>query len=241
MGLLVLLLCEKCYAQQGVTTVGLQIKPIIPAGFLRTSSSEFVENTEFSFNQKLSFSGGMVIRHGFTRSWSVEGGINYALRRFDFRLRDTDSNRIYNDQLRITSYEIPLLALLYIRLSDKIFMNVSFGTSLNFYPSSVGKTNRDYDIVAYRKNWLQSSILANLGYEFRTKEKGYFYIGASFHRPFNYIYKSSTDYLGGTGRALATSDLNLFGDYLTLDLRYFFHEKPRLGKKSRRRDRGTRN
>jgi hypothetical protein len=66
--------------------------------------------------------------------------------------------------------------------------------------------------------------LANHGYELRTEKKGIFYLGASYHRPFTFIYKSFMFYR--KPNETISGILDLSGNYFTIDFRYFFHEDP---------------
>ena len=60
-------------AQVGVTTVGIQLKPIIPINYFGGGpiqlSNEFAT---FDLTSKLGYSFGMVVRHGFTKMISIE-------------------------------------------------------------------------------------------------------------------------------------------------------------------------
>jgi len=67
-------------------------------------------------------------------------------------------------------------------------------------------------------------LLANYGFEYRTKEDGYFYFGASFHRPFADIAQTAVQFDINTNPTRINYALS--GSYLTLDFRYFFHEDP---------------
>jgi len=84
---------------------------------------------------------------------------------------------------------------------------------------------------SFRRSLFQSAVLANLGWEYRTEKAGYFYLGASYQRPFTYIYVSEIRYQpDGKNDKVA---MTVPGNYFTVDLRYFFHEDPRKKKPSR--------
>lgn len=228
-------------AQPKVITFGIQYKPLIPSRFFRSGEINFGQNNiNYSIVPEISFSGGMVIRRGFTKNFSVESGINYVKRNFNLLVENKETSFHSEKRFSIVGYEVPTLGLIYIRLGDQMFMNAAFGISLDFFPSDVG-TNEyyfPYDVqvqhvsVRNHNRWLQPSLLANLGYEYRSLKKGYFYFGSSFHRPFAYSYQSNVKYIHGsfTERAVA----KISGNYLTFDFRYFFHqdpEKPKAKKK----------
>jgi hypothetical protein len=209
------------FAQQKITTVGIQIKPIIPSTFFTPAKTAIQDDVAFDLSLNSGFSAGMVVRHGFSDLLAMETGINYVKRKYDLEISDGNFNN--QSQFRIIGYEIPLSLLVYIRLGEQFFMNVSMGHSLDIFASSV-QSNNDYFIQkSFRKNLFQSAVIANVGWEYRTPKSGYFYLGASYHRPFSYIYTSEIKYKGRIDPAVTT----LSGNYLTIDLRYFFYEDPR--------------
>jgi hypothetical protein len=218
----------KIFAQQKITTVGIQIKPVIPSTFFTPAKTAIQDDVSFDLSLNSGFSAGMVVRHGFSDLLAMETGINYVKRKYDLEI--TDGNFNDKSQFRIIGYEIPLSLLVYIRVGEQFFMNVSMGHSLDIFASSV-QSNNDYFIQkSFRKNLFQSAVIANVGWEYRTPKSGYFYLGASYHRPFSYIYTSEIKYKGRIDPAVTT----LSGNYLTIDLRYFFYEDPR--KKTRTSD-----
>jgi hypothetical protein len=225
--------------QKDVTTVGIQFKPVFPLAFLGTGE-EVTQNLNVEFRQglKSGFAGGMVIRHGFTDLLSLESGINYIKRKYSLKILDIGNNHEINSSYRIVGYEIPVSLLVYIQLGEKLFMNVSMGPSIDMFASAVQTFDSNYNHVSFRNHVAQGAVMANLGWEWRTEKSGYFYIGASWHRPFKFIYLSRTEY-SKPGKLPtdpnAFSEVELSGSYLTLDLRYFFHEDPETRKQRRRK------
>lgn len=67
-------------------------------------------------------------------------------------------------------------------------------------------------------------LLANVGFEYRTESRGYFYVGGSYHLPFRNIYNTFMIYDHNSVSEQGFLQLN--GNYLTIDLKYFFHEEP---------------
>ena len=84
-------------------------------------------------------------------------------------------------------------------------------------------------------DWIIPSLIANIGWEYRTDKSGYIYLGASYHRPFSHMAKEVILYNGNS--RFERVELNLSGNYITVDIRYFFHEdaekKKRKVKKSK--------
>ncbi len=238
----ILLLNLHAIAQLNVTTFGLQVKPMVPSKFFGTGP-EFAtsENLSISFTPKFGLNLGMVIRRGLTKNWSFETGINMVQRNYELEFQHPflKSNQLL--KFRYIGYEIPLQALIYVRLTDKLWMNASGGVSLDIYPSDVRSNNSlfqdttavDFQQLTIKNNWIQLSLLVNYGFEWRTKEDGYFYFGASFHRPFSDIGYTVAS-LSINNNQTASLVYALKGSYLTADFRYFFHEKPEKRKKTKK-------
>lgn len=218
-------------AQKNVTTFGIQIKPVIPLSFIGSSEESISDKgIEFTLTPRSGYSFGMVARHGFTKMFSIESGINFTARNFGLSIQDADFTG--NTDIRFITYDIPVLALVYVQLSDELFMNAAFGGSISFLPSDWQTTDTYFRHVSYRTEWLIPSMLANVGFEYRTYDKGYFYLGASYHQPLrdftttNVGYYNENNNINDVGGYDAFASFNLEGSYLTLDLRYFFHEDP---------------
>lgn len=227
--LLIGVACITVKAQEKVITFGLQVKPIISSGLITDKQiTQFEDNYEFNLHNNPGYSFGMVMRKGFTKNISLETGINYVQRNFTAEVQDDSRLKNINYDFSIVGYEIPTLALVYVRLSDLIYMNAAFGASIDFFPSDVGSNQDSLYHISGRRTWIMPSLLANIGWELRTKELGYFYLGGSFHRPFTNIYFTGLRYTYPGGQT--ESIFNTSGSYLTFDLRYFFHEDPQKAK-----------
>lgn len=228
-----ILACCHVAAQQGVTTFGIQFKPMVPSAFFETGPVSFnTDELKMTLTPRFGVNFGCIVRKGLTPTWSFETGINLVQRNYDIQFEHERLPKGETLNYRFIGYEIPLQGLLYMRLGKQLYVNASGGMSVDLYPSNV-ESSKGYfvDTVAFdfyqktiRQSWLQASVLANLGFEWRTKKSGYFYLGASYHRPFNdigFVYaeiKIDTD--------PATVIYPVSGNYLTIDLRYFFHEDP---------------
>ncbi len=212
------------FAQERTVTVGLQAKPIFPVKFLKTGAQTVSQNgVDFTVTPKLGYSGGMVIRWGFTNTVSIETGINYVKRNYNLEFK-TDTFTGSSD-FGIVNYQIPVSALVFIRLADKLYMNASAGISLDMFVSDIYTFSSYFNNYSQRNGVFQSGVLANLGWEYRTNKSGYFYIGASFQRPFLQIYNSSLRYFKNSSQQ-ENLIMKLNGSYLTFDVRYFFPPLP---------------
>ncbi len=220
-------------AQENVTTLGIQFKPMIPSKYFNTGTEGLESDTiNISINPKAGLNFGMVVRRGLTKSWSFETGICLVQRNYSMKFDLPQLGETQHMTFRYICYEIPFQGIIFVKLTDQIYMNGSAGFSLDLYPSdietftSVRKDSISYDFMqkTWRKSWIQAAILANYGFEYRTKSSGYFYLGASYHRPFNEIGYTAIEVERNSNPDRYV--LLLRGNYLTADFRYFFHEKP---------------
>lgn len=225
---LLFILARPVLSQERITTAGIQFKPIFPSSFFSTGPQNFeAGGVAFTMKQQTGFCAGMVIRKGLSKNFSFETGINFANR--SFILEASDSGLYAKNRFRTIGYEIPTLVLLFVQLSREIYMDVGFGHSLDLFPSDVHSRVEFLEQYGARKSWINSALLTNLGFEYRTEKSGYIYLGASFHRPFSFIYVSEVSYTGHNKDIFAKEKLG--GNYLTVDIRYFFHADPEKRKK----------
>ncbi len=216
-------------AQENVTTVGLQIKPIITTKFINSGLEQSTTDwVQADFQATGGFSMGMVIRKGFTKSISMETGIGYVRRDYQINVLDLDSLSTGEMNYSLINYQIPVQGLVYVQLSDRLWMNASAGLGLNFLPSDVKSAEFEYRQLTRRTgrvNWFKPSILANYGFEYRTKKDGYFYFGLSLDRTFTELALAQATIRRENGMERSTTSVYT-GAYLTIDFRYFFHEDP---------------
>ena len=214
--------------QQGVTTIGFQVKPIVPINYFGAGPIDLIsDSATINISSKMGYSFGMVIRQGLTKTISIETGINYTRR--NFKLTGTSSFENSSDvgDFGFVSYEIPVQSLVYIRLAEKLYMNASIGLGINFSASDVASKGENFYIDHYseRAYWINLSFLSNLGLEYRTKENGYFYFGASLNTPFWPIALTTLKYYYQNNDNVRFDPIYLNGNYLTIDFRYFLPQK----------------
>lgn len=224
-------------AQENVTTFGIQFKPIIPSVFFRKDgfkSTEIFQDLKRNTNPTLNVdmtprngsSFGMVIRRGLNKRFSIESGINMITRNYTINASLSDTSITWAHDVKWITYEIPTQLLVFIRLGEKTFLNAAGGMAFNFYPSDIQSQNQESNFYqrTYRLRWWSVNLTANLGFEYRTTNAGYFYLGASYLQPFRDMALVDFRYLDANPDVRIRQPLR--GNYLTLDLRYFFHEEP---------------
>lgn len=224
------------HAQERVTTFGIQMKPIVPSNLFNAGSEALSQNgIDYTIDQRIGHAFGGALRFGITNWFSLESGISYVKRNYTLDLAHQELGNFDTTRFGIVGYEIPISGLVFVRLSDEIYMNTSFGLALDMFPSEVGSEgNGEFFQRSFRRgfgannsffNWTKLGLLVNIGFEYRTESSGYFYIGGSYHRPFTPIYDTQFNYT--YGNRLDAGSIPITGNYLTLDFRYFFHEEPR--------------
>jgi hypothetical protein len=235
--LLMLFAWDTSLAQKNVTTFGLVVRPGFPNQFLGAKPLEFSDSTTFhKIDQNSGISFGGLVRHGITNRLSLETGIIYTKRNYQMSITDTTFTG--KSDFSIIGYEIPVSALVFIQLDEKLWMDVGLGANLNIFPSDV-TTYRDYFIqFSARKQKVNGGVMGHLGVEYRTKKSGYFYLGFVYLRSLGDIYQTLVEYYPErdfdklpttTGRTF------LGGDYLGIDFKYFFHEDPEKREKRKKK------
>lgn len=220
-------------AQQTVTTVGIQFKPILSSELINTGAQlERVGNIGFELKPKGGYSFGMIVRKGLSKQLSIESGINFSRRNYNLTITNDSLNFKGQSDFSYIIYEIPIMGLVYVQLGQQTFLNTAFGVAFNFLPSDWDSFDYYFEHYSARRSWVVPSLMANIGFEYRTYDKGYLYLGFSFNRPFSEITTAGALYkIDNVEQARTFFDVN--GSYLTLDLRYFFNEPP--DNKKRRR------
>ena len=209
---------------------GIEIRSLQNFGVLNLDSVVLADADD-NFRSVYEFSGGFgfggIVRIRLTDFWNIETGISYTRLRYELDFRDLITGETDQSRLNIISYGIPLKGLVYIRLGEQLFANVALGVSANFIASNVEAfgLGNTYSFGGLRKNVLDGAILGGVGVEFRTDEDGYFYLGGSFHQPFDDIMTSQVNYRrDGIPPGYAARGV-IEGAYFAIDFKYFFPTK----------------
>ena len=203
----------------------MQVKPVIPFGFFDpvTTVRNGTVNGTYEITGGVAF--GMLVRAGITNSITFETGISQINRRFDVAVANDTNGYREQTELRFIGYEIPAMALVFIRLGERTYMNNALGFSLDLYPSDAERILTESRAYMARTNWAQMGVVGNIGVEYRTRESGTLYLGATYHRPFGNMAQAELRWFDAINReTLAKGGVG--GSYLTIDLRYFFHNDP---------------
>lgn len=214
------LLCKSASAQRTPHLFGIQVKPMFNSRFFDTGPVEATEDfLGITINLEPGAVWGVVLRRSFTDLLALETGINYTKRNYSIVMQDSQNGFAGNTDFRLISYEIPVLGLLYVKLSEIVFMNVAGGISFDFFPSNVTSGNETFGHLTRRTSWTQLALNANFGFDWRTPKSGIFYLGASYHRPFKDI--TNTLFIYDKDDIPYSITAASSGNYVTLDFRYF--------------------
>jgi len=234
--LLACLLPLSSRGQAVLTTFGIQVKPVIPFTYLDSKVNLERANVTSSIELNGGYAFGMCVRVALTKTIALETGLGQIQRRYSFTLNNDTANYTETAKIRYIGYELPITALIFIRLGERAFMNAALGFSADFYPSDAQRDVERGRIYMFRNRWAQLGVIGNLGVEYRTLKSGTFYLGATFHRPFNALSTVDVTYYGRNFFPYPVRG-SLSGAYLTADLRYYFHEDPakRIRKKTKKK------
>lgn len=222
-------------AQKRVLTVGLQFRPIVPLTFINSDDQTRVGDTlEYSIRPKFGYSAGINVRYGITERVSIETGLGFVQRNYHINMKADHAEK--DTAFRIIGYELPIMALVFIPLGKRFYMNASVGVQITAYPSNVQTGDTTFNSFSSRTSLINGGGIANLGWEYRTEKSGYVYLGATYHLPFKYIYDTGVALRPTTH--FTTGKLN--GSYLTVDIRYLFPEFPLPERRKRAKRQKTR-
>jgi hypothetical protein len=218
--------------KKGETIFGLEAKAIIPTSILNAGTIKLSDDSiTIKINPESGYSIGMLIRHNFTKMFTLETGIHLTKRLFPIDFDHSLNGISEQSKIEMISYSIPIQWLLYIQLGKQTYMNTILGVSMDFYPSSIKKESEKYAYIITPNSWIEASLLASVGFEYRSKKSGYFYIGSSLHSPFGDMGSFKLTYYHDSSLTEhITFNSNISGTYLSIDFRYFFNKKEKKKK-----------
>ncbi len=216
-----------CFAQRSVPSYfGIQLKPIFPTRFIGEPTLTLEEGTfSTTITQKTGYSFGGTVRVGITNLIALETGINFNQRYFNIDMSVADSGVYAKNDLAFIAYDMPINGLVYVQLSDNFFMNASLGLALTFKPTHVGIVTNPGGSFSFTHTGLVNrktgfDLNANFGFEYRTKRKGFFYIGGSGRVPFQPVFDLIAQYKYQGNKINVRGEVD--GSFLSIDFKYFF-------------------
>lgn len=210
---------------------GFQTRLIIPSNTIGPNSLTLTKDYfTTTIQQQLGYTFGGVVRLGLSELISIETGLNYVQRIYGITMQRTDSNIVATNTMHFIQYDIPVSAVINVKLNKVIFANASLGLALQNKPSSVGIIDHPQGLheffhlglVDIHKK-ISFDLLASTGFEFRTKKSGVFYIGGSARVAMAPVFQLVAKYKYGTESRVMYGNVN--GSYLSVDFKYFLPYK----------------
>lgn len=227
-----IILITNSFGQKEKIDFGFQFNPIIPNRFVGHDQQAFnyLETPNFngSFDQKVGFVFGGLLKRKISNSISIETGINYVQRNYNISYLAEDSGYDATSNVTLISYSIPVSGIFYVKLSESWYMNTALGLNFSFFPSTVASLakennnrNRFYQ-QSYPTGWFQLGVNANYGFEYRTNKSGTFYIGATYNLPIKPIMDSYMIWRNYSNDFIIKEEID--GSYLTAVFKYYFNK-----------------
>lgn len=207
---------------------GVQFKPLFPTDFI-TASELSLKGNELNadYKQKFGFSFGGTVRVGLSKVVNLETGLNFIQRRYhiDYSILSPTVDINASSDFGIIAYDLPVNALFYIKMGKGFYANASLGVSVGYLPSDVWKkepinAKERFQHEGRRLNKVFGEVNANVGFEYRTKKSGSFYLGSSIKVPFKQLYNIAAVYYADGYTEVLHGKIS--GSYITLDIRYYF-------------------
>jgi hypothetical protein len=205
---------------------GVQVRSIIPTNFVGNPITTLQKDgLQASLQQTIGYSFGGIVRVGLTELIALETGINFSQRYFKVQGSIADSGIYVTNQLGFIQYDLPLNGLIYIKLTKRFFANASLGVTAGFKPTSIATQNNiDGSKFFYHTGFVNKKasldLNGNLGFEFRSKKTGFYYLGTTVRLPLAPIFTYISTYRNQGYKVTQYGDVS--GAFLGIDLRYFF-------------------
>ncbi len=226
---LIILIVQSLSAQERKVTFGLQVEPLIPSNLIRSGDiSAFRQGVQFDISPQPGYGYGAHLSFRLNERMAIESGINYLIR--DYRITATEENFELDLQFSADNFEIPLTFNYFIRLGERLYIDQSLGFSFQFLPGEfqsriyeeipTGGYVYDFSQISVRNYWVMPVFRGGFGFEYRTENSGWFYIGPVY-RLFSTLYQTRILY---THPPINVNDLtiDLKGDYFSVAFRYIF-------------------
>ncbi len=225
-----LVLAQKVKRDRFPSYFGFVASPVIPNNFIgdvHTNMQDTASSMFATFTHKTGFTFGAVVRIGITKTISIETGLSQVRRNYGIDVNIPDSGFAGSQRLSFVNYDLPINGLFYVQLSETWYMNAAIGFSITQYPTDTRDTIR-FDqknaaaVEARRTNRTYFAANAGLGFEYRTKKYGTFYLGGGAKVPFKDPFFGVVLYYNSSSSSFKKVAYNpISSGYFTLDFRYF--------------------
>lgn len=219
-------------AQNRTVVFGIHIEPVIPSRMFRIQTEDIIrDQVTFSIIPKTGYLFGTHLSVNVSRRFTLESGINLIKRDIDIQATEQNLNS-KTLGFNIHNFEIPLASTFYVRLTNKLYMGQTVGFSFQMLPShltskmswtdSSGVLSK-FEQLSIRRSWFVPSFKGSVGFEYRTNENGFIYLGAVYHL-FTKLYTTQITYKTSTIDEIF--DVKPQSDFFGIILRYSFPPSP---------------
>lgn len=186
--LIVFILCcytlvtaQKIYDDRDPTvSFGLQVGAIFPTDLLNIRSATVIKDDKLYGLEPINgFSFGGVVNFRMSKSFYILSGISFLRR--DYVAFEVDGSIRRDVRFRSDTYEIPIMASYYLRLSDNLLLNISSGIPLHFLPTDLAATNDGLDALSLKLGVIKPVSSTMVGMEWRKPNYGGIYLGAVYN------------------------------------------------------------
>ena len=211
---------------------GISTGAVVPINYFGAGPLELINsNSQITLSSKIGYNFGMMIKTNYGKRFSIENGINFLRRNFDLSGSSSFNGVFFKDNADFgyVSYSFPTKGIVYIQLSSKSLLNTSVGASIDFYASAVNSKGENDIIFQYseRAKWINGSILADLGVEWRDTDYGTFYFGVGVNIPITTIAVTNMKYYYDKSD-ITKNDIYapvfLNGNFFNIKIKYYLAE-----------------
>lgn len=159
---------------------GIQVNTIFPTELLNVREAFLLQgDIEYGVEPTMGFSFGGVLNLRISQRFYILTGINMLRRNYSaYQLKEGVRRDV---RFRTMTYEIPIMASYYLRLSDNLLLNVATGLPLQFTPTDLFARQDDLEAFSLKLGWMKPVISNTVGMEWRTEFSGGVYVGAVYN------------------------------------------------------------
>jgi len=159
---------------------GIQINTIFPTELLNVREAFLLQgDVEYGVDPVNGFSYGGVVNFRLSRRFYILTGINMLRRNYNaYQIKEGVRTDV---RFRTMTFEIPIMASYYIRLSDNLLLNVASGMPVHFTPTDLFARRDDLEALSIKLGWMKPVISNTVGMEWRTEFSGGIYLGAVYN------------------------------------------------------------
>lgn len=210
------------------TIFAVQARGILSTNFISPKTVSLIGDSVFSdLTHANGRAFGGVLRKTFSERFALESGLHFSNRRFRVNMSYPDSNLLDSNRFRYVNYEIPLTALVFVKLSPDWYANAGLGFTMTYGVSDAGvktypRPQHEFDHRAVLLRKFGLDVNAQFGFEYRTRKQGTFYLGGAARIGLTPMFTFFAGYSNDYSDFSSIQFKDVQSGYLSVDLRYYF-------------------